>query len=407
MAVRTWGRVLLTSLGVSLLVGAGQLGVAYGFGLVRFGRAFADGIENQWNAQLAWVAWFAIIAAVAGALVADRAARRLGHDGGLPLLAGLAVSASIGAAGVALITMPAAHAAQLTDGTEPAGAVGIAVLIGAAAGLPLAALALWQRAYAWALVSVAAVTWLLAVASAVPSFGPGEQLPAVRLGVLDPASFSTGVVQRLAVVVMPSLALIAGAAVGAIARRREWHTAIVATSGLLGPVPLTIAYFAAGPGDAADTYQAAPFWGSVVALAAGALGSLLAVVAHRTDPDPQTPDQTPPPVRGEPAGPSNGPGASSGGARDLTEPPAGGGPGVPGAPGGRGERGGPGDSARGSGAFGPTGPPAGGGPGVPGDRGDSGGWGGSARGSGGFGSGDGGNRGGRASASGGVPPQPG
>ncbi|GAB7048676.1 hypothetical protein [Catenuloplanes indicus] len=312
MAIRTWGRVLLTSLGVSLLVGAGQLGVAYGFGLVRFGRAFADGIENQWHAQLTWVAWFAIVAAVTGALAADRAARRLGYDGGLRMLAGLAVSASIGAAGVALITMPAAHAARLTDGTDPAGAVGTAVLAGAAAGLPLAALALWQRAYAWALIAVAAAAWLLAVASAVPSFGPGQEMPAVRLGVLDPAAFSTGTVQRLAVVVMPSLALIAGAAVGAVARRREWHTAVIATSGLLGAAPLAVAYLAAGPGGPADAYQAAPFWGSLVALAAGALGSLLAVVTHRTDV--KDPDQNPPPVRGEPGDPDSspgGPGSSS------------------------------------------------------------------------------------------------
>ena len=40
MAFRTWGRLLLTALGVSVLAGAGQLGVAYGFGIVRLTGAF-------------------------------------------------------------------------------------------------------------------------------------------------------------------------------------------------------------------------------------------------------------------------------------------------------------------------------------------------------------------------------
>ncbi|MDR7279430.1 hypothetical protein [Catenuloplanes atrovinosus] len=319
MAIRTWGRVLLTSLGVSLLVGAGQLGIAFGFGVLRFGRAFSDGIENQWYAQLTWIAWFAIVAAVTGALVADRAARRLGHDGGPPALAGLALCSSLGAAGVALITMPAARTAQLTDGTDPAGAVAVAALIGAAAGLPLAALVLWQRAYAWAVGSLVAAAWLLGAGSAVASFGTGTDLPAVRLGVLDPAAFSTGVVQRLAVVVMPSLALVAGATIGAIARRRDRHTAIVATSGLLAPAPLAIAYLAAGPGGATDAYQAAPFWGSLVALAAGMLGSLLAVIAHHTAT--QNPNHTPPPVRGElTAAPAAPPGSPSPGDADSDGP---------------------------------------------------------------------------------------
>ncbi|MFI5839882.1 hypothetical protein ACIA8K_09245 [Catenuloplanes sp. NPDC051500] len=300
MAIRTWGRVLLTSLGVSLLVGAGQLGIAYGFGLVRFGRTFTNGLESQWSAQLTWVTWCAIAAAVTGALAAERAAHRLGHDGGLPMRAGIVIVSAAGAATVALITMPAARTAQLADGADPVTAVGFAALLGAAAGLPLAALVLWQRAYAWALISVTAATWLLAIGSAVPAFGP------VRLGVLDPAALSTGLVQRLAVVVMPSLALIAGAAVGTIAGRLQHHPVIVATSGLLGPAPLTAAYLIAGPGAPSDAYQAAPFWGSLVAVAAGALGSMLATIIPRS-PNPPDPDQEPPGVRGERADPPAGP----------------------------------------------------------------------------------------------------
>jgi hypothetical protein len=67
MAYRTWGRVLLAALGVALLAGAGQLGFAYGLGIVRFARDF-EPVPSQWTAQLAWVAWFAMTAAIVGAL---------------------------------------------------------------------------------------------------------------------------------------------------------------------------------------------------------------------------------------------------------------------------------------------------------------------------------------------------
>ncbi|MGC1214357.1 MAG: hypothetical protein WA890_24245, partial [Micromonospora sp.] len=78
MAFRTWGRLLLTAFGVSVLAGAGQLGIAYGFGIVRLTGAFTDGSVNRWPAQLVWVGWFAAVAAVAAAVLTARLARRLG-----------------------------------------------------------------------------------------------------------------------------------------------------------------------------------------------------------------------------------------------------------------------------------------------------------------------------------------
>ncbi|MER6593085.1 hypothetical protein ABT214_14780, partial [Micromonospora purpureochromogenes] len=76
MAFRTWGKLLFTAFGVSVLAGAGQLGMAYGFGIVRLNGAFTD--VNRWPAQLAWVGWFAVTAAVVGAVVTVRLARRVG-----------------------------------------------------------------------------------------------------------------------------------------------------------------------------------------------------------------------------------------------------------------------------------------------------------------------------------------
>ncbi|HEY0696200.1 MAG TPA: hypothetical protein VGD43_00140 [Micromonospora sp.] len=47
MAFRTWGRVLLVAFGVGLVAGAGQLGFAYGLGVVRFAGSFASP-ANRW-----------------------------------------------------------------------------------------------------------------------------------------------------------------------------------------------------------------------------------------------------------------------------------------------------------------------------------------------------------------------
>lgn len=110
MAIRTWGKLLLTALGVSVLAGAGQLGVAYGFGIVRLTGAFTGATVNQWPAQLVWVAWFAANAAVAGAVLAGRLARR----GPVPATTGrhLAVgaAAALGATAVAPLCMQPARA---------------------------------------------------------------------------------------------------------------------------------------------------------------------------------------------------------------------------------------------------------------------------------------------------------
>ncbi|MFD0823162.1 hypothetical protein ACFQ0D_33680, partial [Micromonospora zhanjiangensis] len=78
IAFRSWGRVLLAAAVVGLLAGAGQLGIAYGLGVVRFVRSFAGGAANLWPAQLTWASWFAMVAAVAGAVVGERLARRRG-----------------------------------------------------------------------------------------------------------------------------------------------------------------------------------------------------------------------------------------------------------------------------------------------------------------------------------------
>ena len=68
MTFRTWVRLLAITLGIGALAGASQLGLAYGLGIVRLTRVLDVTARDQWTAQLAWVAWFAMTAAVVGAL---------------------------------------------------------------------------------------------------------------------------------------------------------------------------------------------------------------------------------------------------------------------------------------------------------------------------------------------------
>lgn len=279
MAFRTWGKVLLTALGVGALAGAAQLGIAYGLGILRLARTFEGGVENRWSAQLTWVGWFAMVAAIAGAIAAERLGRRHGHATTAASRRALAAVAGLGATAVAPLCMYPARAAQVLS-VDPVLMAGLTTGLGAAAGALAAVAVLTHRAISWNVVAITAAGWLLALVSVAPSLGSTDSPPAVRLGVLDPAWLDIGLGQRLAVVTMPALALTAGAVIGAIARWRAHPVMPAAASGAAGPALLAVSYFAAGPGTLSDTYQAAPYWGALLAVGAGALGSVLATVAR-------------------------------------------------------------------------------------------------------------------------------
>ncbi|GAA4688216.1 hypothetical protein [Phytohabitans rumicis] len=280
MALRTWSKVLLAALGVGLLAGASQLGVAFGLGIVRLSRTFPTGEENQWTAQMAWVTWFAMVAAVAGAVAADRMARRHGHVGGTGSRIAYAVCAGIGAAVLVPLCMQPARFAQVQS-TDPVLVIGLSAALGAIAGVFVAIAALSQESLLWNVVVVTAGGWLLAIISVAPSLGSGDPLTDVRLGVPDLASLSTGTTQSLAVMTMPLLALVGGAAIAGVGRWLGRPPMTIAASGLIGPAMMCLAYLVAGPGSSADKYQAAPYWGALVAVGAGVLGSVLATAARR------------------------------------------------------------------------------------------------------------------------------
>ncbi|MGK5520794.1 hypothetical protein ACSNN9_15745, partial [Micromonospora sp. URMC 107] len=277
MAFRTWGRLLLTALGVSLLVGAGQLGIAFGFGIVRLTGTFTGATVNQWPAQLVWAGWFAANAAVVGAVLTERLARRNGGLVGTGRILAVAGAAALGATVVAPLCMQPARAAELVS-VDPVWAVGICAVLGALVGAGAALAVLLQPPVGWNMAAVAGTIWLLALISVTPSLFSTGPLDTVRLGVLEPASLDADAAQRLALVVLPLVALLAGAATGGLARWRGHPPLVSGATGVAGPVLVAFAYLTAGPGDTADRYQLTPYYAALLAVAAGALGSAAAAL---------------------------------------------------------------------------------------------------------------------------------
>ncbi|MFF5181706.1 hypothetical protein ACFY2Q_27065 [Micromonospora sp. NPDC000316] len=325
MAYRTWGKLLLTALGVSVLAGAGQLGVAYGFGIVRLTGAFTGTTVNQWPAQLVWVGWFAANAAVAGAVLTGRLARRDAPAASTGRQLAIGGAAALGATVVAPLCMQPARAAELIS-VDPVWAVGICAVLGALIGAGAAIAVLLRPELGWNMAAVAGAVWLLALISVLPSLGTTGPLPTVRLGVLEPSWLDDAAAQRLALLLLPIVALLAGAATAGLARWRGQVPLISGATGVAGPVLVAFAYLTAGPGDAVDRYQTTPYYGALIAVLAGALGAAAAALlrwplgASAADAQAIEPTDILRPLPAGPALPGAAPSASPAGGGDDTEP---------------------------------------------------------------------------------------
>ncbi|MGW0239571.1 hypothetical protein [Micromonospora chalcea] len=295
MAFRTWGRLLLTALGVSVLAGAGQLGIAYGFGVVRLDGAFVDASVNRWPAQLVWVGWFAVVATVAGAVLTERFARRDDLPGGTTELLSIAGVSALGATVVAPLCMQPARAAELAGSVDPVWAAGVCAALGAVVGAGAAIAVLLKPPFGWGVAITAGIVWLLALLSVAPTIVSDRPLASVRLGVLEPSWLDPAAAQRLSMLLLPTLALLAGGAVGVLARRTGWPPLVGGAAGAAGPVLVAFAYLTAGPGAATDRYQIAPYYGALIAVVAGALGSTATTMLPRpvtADGDPDAVEAT-------------------------------------------------------------------------------------------------------------------
>ncbi|WP_204033706.1 hypothetical protein [Micromonospora qiuiae] len=277
MAHRTLIRLMLTAFGVSLLVGAGQLGLAFGFGIIRLTGAFTGATANQWPAQLVWVGWFVMNAAVAGAMLTEQLARRDERLTGTERQVAVAASAALGAMVVAPLCMQPARSAEVVT-IDPVWAVAICAMLGAVIGVGAALAVLMRPPFAWNVAAVAGVMWLLALLAVAPALGASGPLAPVRLGVLEPAWLDADTAQQLALLILPTLTLLVGAATGGLARWYRYPPLVSGPSGAAGPLLVAFAYLAAGPGGIGDRYQLSPYYGALIAVAVGALGSAAAAL---------------------------------------------------------------------------------------------------------------------------------
>ncbi|MEV4656646.1 hypothetical protein [Micromonospora sp. NPDC049301] len=275
MVFRIWRNLLLTALGMGVLAGAGQLGIAFAFGIVQLTGASTGTAINQWPAQLVWVGWFAAHAAVAGTVVTARLARRYGGLGSTGRLVTVAAVAALGATVVApLCVRPAQAAEQLS--VDPIWALGICATVGALVGAGAAIAILVKPPLGWNVAAVGVVVWLLALVSAVPSLATAGPLPAVRLGVLEPTGLHADAAHGQAILILPAVALLIGAVTGGLARWRGHPPLVNGATGAAGTVLVAFTYLTAGPGDAVDRYQITPYYFALLAVAAGVLGSAAA-----------------------------------------------------------------------------------------------------------------------------------
>jgi hypothetical protein len=276
--VRVWSRVLGTAAGVGALSGAGQLGVAYGLGMVRFPRQFPTG--GLWATHLTWVAWFAVLAVLAGAAGGVWMARRMRGQPGAPATLGfgqrimIATLAGVGAALTIGLTALPARAAEI-PGTNPAPVLesALAATLGVVAGILAAVAALSLRVVAVSAIAIGGVMWLIALVSVAPSLGPAADPPLVRLGVLDLPTFGAGARSTVAVLSPLVLVLLVGVALASAARSRGLPALHTILAGAAGPAMLAVPYLIAAPGAGDRSVQAPAFGGALVALAAGVLAA--------------------------------------------------------------------------------------------------------------------------------------
>ncbi len=271
-------KLLATTTAAAAVVGAGQLGIAYGLSMVRLDRDLDVTASDQWTAQLAWVAWIAMTAAAVGAIVATGLRPRwrpqpIGTGGAL----GIGLAAGLGALAVIPLTMQPARAASVA-GVNPVFVIGVCAGLGAAAGIFAAWAAAAKAVARWSLGTLTVLVWAVALISIAPSLLPGRTPAApIRLGVLEGNLIPAAITEHTPFVTMPVLALLAGLICGLVARGRRLSTLAVALSGLAGPALLTVAYLIAGPGEG-TRFDLNPYWAAMIASGAGVLGSVLAAV---------------------------------------------------------------------------------------------------------------------------------
>jgi len=279
--VGIWVRALVAALATAAMTAAGQLGIGYGLGILRWQQEFVGDDANLWSAHLTWTAWITAIAVIAGALAGVGSLRRHRLHPGFGGWVGATLAAAPGAAvAIPLVAVPAS-AAELPF-TNPALEAGIAAAVGILAGVFGALAMLCARLIAGSVYATIFWVWAVALASAGAVMGSSTPPRGQRLGVLALPGMSFDLTQDLVLVMTAGTAVLLGGLIAAYGRWLGEHRLVVAASGLAGPALLAAAYLIAGPGLASDPPdQLVPYWAALIGVGAGAVTSVLVAFVRR------------------------------------------------------------------------------------------------------------------------------
>lgn len=268
--MKTWGRAIGAAFFFAAVMGAAQVGVASVLGVLRLDDAYAD--PDHWVAQTVFLAWFALIAVLVGTTAAARSA-------GLGTRVSAAAIAGVGGALGSAIALFPARDAQIPKG-DPLLSAGLAVVIGAVAGIVVAFAMLSARSLGWSAAAQAVAMWVF-VATAVAADLP--DVPA-RLGQIVLGDLP---VRGVTLWGLPVVAALLGVGVALVARFRGHHRLAIAICGASGPATVALAYVVAGPG--VTDFQRVPWIASLIAVAAGLAASLLVALPPRRTEDEAAP----------------------------------------------------------------------------------------------------------------------
>ncbi len=285
MAVRTWANALGIAVGAGALAGAGQLGIGYGLGILRFDQDFPTGAP--WAAQLAWVTFLASAAVIGGTLAGAWHARRLAVAPTPAVRAALAVAAAVGATVMIPLLVRPAGATHLAESGNPRVAVALAAAAGLLAGVVAAYAVLAFPAVSGNVITYVLWLWVAGLVSAAWTLGQGASWGTARLGLLP----GTGAWVPVVLLLPPALIALA---VAAIARFGGSDKRAVAASGVAGPLLLGFAYLVSGPSSGS---QSTAYRYALIAVAAGlAVSVLVGVVRRPTRKPPPEPAPAPAPA---------------------------------------------------------------------------------------------------------------
>ncbi|MBB5871051.1 MFS family permease [Allocatelliglobosispora scoriae] len=305
MSVRGWGGPIATAIGGAVVVGAAQLGLGYGLGIIGW-RGDAAG----WSAALAWTMWVSAFAVFAGALAGQRSLNR--HSSSLPdddsTVLGrvlwritLAVAAALGGLAVVPLTALPARTVPTSATSAPAFIVGWHAAAGVVIGLVLAIIALNSRAIATNLIATGAWWALIALVAVIDAAAGGRGLVPAQLSAWRFTGHGVetirGSFSALQVpgdvwwesLYLPGAGLILGAALligafSALAAARSGDGWIgVALSGAAGPALLALVFIIVSPTlTEAPTEQVTALLIAPYAVVAGLVGSVaMAILADR------------------------------------------------------------------------------------------------------------------------------